>query len=418
MRDDRRPRLAVVFNPQVLVLQLVEAAAGARSFIWLVDRATADVDASSRLLRRMGTVLDITGLDVAQAAEQLASHAPDGIIAFDEVELMRAAAIGGCLGLPVQSTQTVTRLTNKLAQRQALQAAGLPTPGFWAVPAGADAATRESVCRDVRYPAVVKPQSGAGSRGTYRVADAAELARALDHEQQEGAVDLLVEQMLRDWWPRAERPYADFVSVESIVAHGEPSHLAVTGRGALDEPYRETGDFIPSNLPPDVTGEIMRVAGRAIEAIGARTGVFHTEVKVTPDGPYVIEVNGRVGGSIPEIFALATDRAHSFLDITCRVALGEALQFDAPVPCARVGYSIFQPPPLGATRIVRLDHLDEVRRVPGVDTLLINRQAGDPVDWREGYDSRLYSVYGAADDHEAMWASRRRVKEIVTAEFA
>jgi len=67
--------------------------------------------------------------------------------------------------------------------------------------------------------------------------------------------------------------------------------------------------------------------------------------------------------------------------------------------------------------LLRLDGLDEVRRVPGVDTLLVNRGPGDPLDWRDGYDSRLYSVYGRADDHEAMWAARRRIKDTVVAEF-
>src|SRR5262249_40042235 len=154
---------------------------------------------------------------------------------------------------------------------------------------------------------------------------------------------------LSDSWPRAERPYADFVSVESILARGRLSHVAVTGRSRLAEPYRETGDFIPSNLPRGTDDEIMQVPARAIGAGQADTGVFHTEVKVTPDGPCVIEVNGRVGGSIPEILALATEGAYSFLDIACRVALGEALHFDRPVHCPRVGYSIFEPPPLGAT---------------------------------------------------------------------
>lgn len=414
-RDDPRPRLAVVVDPQLLLLQLIETSAGRRRFIWLVDGTTVEFGVWQRVLKRFGTVVDITGLSAAEAVDRVAAHAPDGIIAFAEDELRRAAAIGGHLGLAVQSQDTVTRLTNKHAQRRALRAAGLPTPGFRAVPAGTDAGAQEAICREVHYPAVVKPQSGAGSRGTDRVGNAAELARELEQARE---VDLLVEEMLQDSWPRAERPYADFVSVESIVTRGELSHVAVTGRSRLAEPYRETGDFIPSNLPRETTDEIMHVAAGAIKATQADTGVFHTEVKVTPDGPCVIEVNGRVGGSIPEILALATDGEHSFLDIACRVALGEAVHFDGPVRCRRVGYSIFEPPPRSATRVLRLDGLDQVGRVSGVDTLLINRRPGDPVDWRDGYDARLYSVYGAADDHDAMWAARQRIKEIVVAEFA
>ena len=355
-RMGQRPRLAVVFSPQVLVLQLVEAAAGAREIIWLVDRSTSDVDGSLRLLKRIGRLVDITGLSIEESADLLAVHEPDGILAFAECELMRTALIGGRLGLPVQSPDTVMRLTNKPAQRQALQAAGLPSPGFWAVPVGSDAAVRSEVCRAVRYPAVVKPQAGEGSRGVYRVADADALWRMLERERGDGAGDLIVEELLGDSWSREQHPYADIVSVESIVACGQLSHVAVTGRMAFVEPFRETGDFIPSNMPVSVTDEVMDVAGRAVRAMGADTGVFHTEVKVTPQGPFVIEVNGRVGGSIPEILALATDHDFSFLDIVCRVALGHEMMFDAPLPCHRVGYSIFEPPPLGVTHVTRLDH--------------------------------------------------------------
>ena len=42
-----------------------------------------------------------------------------------------------------------------------------------------------------------------------------------------------------------------------------------------------------------------------IEALGVSTGCLHTEVKFTPDGPEIIEVNGRVGGGVPEMLERA-----------------------------------------------------------------------------------------------------------------
>ena len=415
--EKRRPRLAILFGPLVLVLQVVEAGAGAREIIWLVDRTITKVDDSMRLLKRLGRVVDITGLDPQQAAEQVAPHEPDGILAFAEAQLMRAAQIGAELGLPVQSVETVTRLTNKVAQREALRAAGLPIPAFWQVPADADEALHAEICAAAAFPVVVKPSAGVGSRGTYRVDDAAELARMLELERQEQTGDLIVEQMLRDGWPREREPYADFVSVESIVAHGRLSHLAVTGRSTLAEPYRETGHFIPSNVSSDVRAEVVELAGRAVRAMGSDIGIFHTEIKITPDGLFVIEVNGRIGGSIPEIFGLATDQQFSILDVACRVALGEPVRIDELVPCSRVGYSLWQPPPVEATRLARLDNMAEVRRIPGVHAMFVNKQAGDPLSWKAGWSSRLFTVYGAADDHAGMWAARRRVKDTVIAEF-
>src|SRR5215813_529032 len=107
----------------MLLLQLVETSVGRRRFVWLVDRTTVDFGVWQRVLKRFGSVVDVTGLSAAEAADQVAPHSPNGIIAFTEDELMRAASIGGHLGLTVQSEDTVTRLTNKHAQRRALRAA-------------------------------------------------------------------------------------------------------------------------------------------------------------------------------------------------------------------------------------------------------------------------------------------------------
>lgn len=406
-------RLAVMFNPRVSVLQLVEAAGGAWHPMWLVDREAAPVDDSLRLLSRLGAVIDITGLDAADRAARVGEYQPDGIIAFGESELMTAARIGAALGLPVNSTESVSRLTNKLVQRRALQDAGLRVPRFWAAQAGMDEAALRELVRAVSGPAIVKPQTGDGSRETYRAACNSALEQIL---RENDSTDLIVEELLPDAWNRAERPYADFVSVESVLADGQLHHLAVTGRGALAEPFMETGNFIPAQLPAGLDTQVIDLAGQAIAAIAPRTGCFHTEIKLTPDGPRIIEINGRIGGSIPELFQLAG--LPSLLNIACRAALGLPIAVDQwPAP-RRIGYSLVQPPPVWASRLSRLDHVEDVSGIPGVDAMSVNRLPGAKIDWREGYEGRIYLVYGAADDHDAMWAARRRIQETLTVEFS
>ena len=133
---------------------------------------------------------------------------------------------------------------------------------------------------------------------------------------------MVLEGYLADDPSRAGEPYADYVSVESVVAEGVISHLALTGRFPLAENFRETGFFIPAALNDDDQSAVLALATSAIEALGVTTGCLHTEIKFTPDGPRVIEVNGRVGGGVPEML----DRAAgvTLVEITLRVALGEA----------------------------------------------------------------------------------------------
>jgi len=103
-------------------------------------------------------------------------------------------------------------------------------------------------------------------------------------------------------------------------AAGEISHVAVTGRFPMAEPFRETGFFIPADLPQAHLEGALEVATAALRALGVRAGDCHTEIKFTPSGPQVIEVNGRLGGGIPEMLFHAS--GVSLLRLSMRVALG------------------------------------------------------------------------------------------------
>jgi biotin carboxylase len=407
-----------MFGPHVPILQLAELATDSRQLLWLIDRESEDVEAPLRVLNRLGTVVDITGLDADQAADRVARFSPDGIIAFADSDLMRASQIGIRLGLQVNSPDSVMKLTNKYAQRIALSAAGLPVPRFWPVPAHLNAASRDELLFDISFPVIVKPQEGAGSQDVLAAADRRAMRGILDANARcARPTKLIVEELLADGWSRLEHPYADFISVESIMSCGQLSHLAVTGRSRLQEPFIETGNFIPTNLADDVVDDVVQVAGRAIQALEATTGVFHTEIKITPNGPRVIEVNGRIGGTIPELLALATKQDVSLLDLACRVALGERIAVEGLLSCEQVGYSLRVPPPIDAVRLVQLDGVDTISHIPGVTAFEIMRGVGDPVDWRKGWDGCIYYALGAADSHEGMWQAREQVMRTVKVEF-
>src|SRR5271166_4285721 len=97
-----------------------------------------DVELMTRLLRRLGTVVDVAGLSPDTAAELIAVQAPDGILALHDGLLAWTAQIAERLSLPFHSVEVAERLTDKLIQRRALAAAGLGVPGFWPAPATDD----------------------------------------------------------------------------------------------------------------------------------------------------------------------------------------------------------------------------------------------------------------------------------------
>ncbi|MCC5335134.1 ATP-grasp domain-containing protein, partial [Staphylococcus aureus] len=67
----------------------------------------------------------------------------------------------------------------------------------------------------------------------------------------------------------------------------------------LVSPFRESGYIIPTSLEQEKVSEIESVATEALKALGVNNIVTHTEIKFTSEGPKIIEINGRPGGTVP-----------------------------------------------------------------------------------------------------------------------
>jgi biotin carboxylase len=405
-----RSRLAFVYHPRSFgTMAIAEAAQGICQLIWIVDTTDPEISSMVRLLRRLGEVVDVAGMSIGDAVAAIAASRPDGILALADSLLLWTARVSAQLDLRFISPEVAERLTDKYAQRVALQQAGLPVPGFWPIPDHDDdrdawAALEETA----RFPAVLKPRSGEGSRDVVRVESFPQLrAMVAETPATSGSIacELVLEEYLSDRPEAAGQQFADYVSVESVVSAGQISHLAITGRFPPAEPFRETGFFIPCAFEQDQCAAIADVATAAVQGVGVEVGVLHTEVKMTPEGPRVIEVNGRIGGGVPEMLADAT--GVELLPIAIRVALGESIVFDTMPPCTQIGYLLYVQAPLAMHTIRAVDGLDGLRATPGVLEVTLNRGPGRSVDWRAGNHGHVFSVRGSVASHELLNAIER-----------
>lgn len=392
------PKIAVMHHPDSLFpFDLVREIGGEAELLWVVDEAFDSDALTSSLLRRLGTVVDIGGLDLDEAARLLSTYQPDGVVSYVDDHLLRAAALASRLGFRYHTTEVAETLVDKRLQRAALVRSGIPGPRFWPIPTFATAAEIQSIASEVRYPAVLKPARGSGSRGIGLVRDVAELVAAIDAGTEDTAY--LVEEYLPDE-PDHDEWFASYVSVESVVSFGRVSHAAITGRFPLAEPFRETGNFVPAMPRRDLYRPVMEMVSEAIAALGISDAVIHTEIKFTPDGPKLIEVNGRLGGRPP--FVLRDVSNLNLFQTTCRVAAGVPVALDGLAECNAVGYWLMLQPPYSARRILSIDGIDEVAELAGVESVRLRREAGDAVDWREGTASHVVTVRGRAIDHETL----------------
>jgi biotin carboxylase len=350
------------------IFNLVEAASGLCRIVWVVGW---NEDAPSRILSRFGEVADVTGLDDSAVLEKLRGFQLNGIVVFSDAAMMLASVVAEGLGLQFHSQRTATILSDKLLQRQALANANIPGPAF----AGVNLSNFASV--NVPYPAVLKPRSGIGGRDTFLVRSVEDVSNAL-HRCAPSE-----EFILEEWLPdksNADQLFSDVVSVETVVRDGLMEHITVTGRFLFAPPFRETGSFLPSNLDQVDWDAAIGVASAAIRTIEIGHGFIHTEVKMTPRGPRIIEVNGRLGGGIHDLIQRLGGPALNIWAM--KLALGQDI---GPIPALAKSpvafFRIIVAPQL-AIALESVDGVSALNALPGIDDVRLNAQPGSALDSR------------------------------------
>lgn len=394
------PKLAVFWEDAAFSpLEIAQAARGLCRPVFVIGWSAQPVTFPLRLLGRLGDVVSLPGAGPAQAISALESSHLDGVIVFTDTPQCLAAAVAEHFGLRSHSPATALMLSDKLAQRQALSDAGLPIPAFWAVER-ATVVTRgaQALPADVRFPAVLKPRRGAGGRDTFLVRDRAELElRAAQCEDE----DLLLEEYIADCEPAVSALGSDVFSVETLVEEGRAHHICATGRFRFQPPFREAGAFLPSDLGPRDVDAAFALAGSAAKALGVVSGALHTEIKLSPSGPLLVEVNGRVGGNIPAM--MQRIGGPPFMALAMRLALGLPLGEPAPLASRPVSYLRWFRAPVGAGRVEAVEGADEARCLPGVHAVRVKYGAGDKIPWGARLDADfVVEVDGQVPDHAAL----------------
>ena len=411
-----RGRLAYVYHPRSFAtLLLANTARDLCDIVWVLDTSNDEAAGMARLLRRFGTVVDVAGLSVEDAAAAIAAEHPDGILALMDELLQWTSEVAERLDLPFHSPATARTLTDKFTQRAALRRAGLPTPRVWLLDEADPDTGLAAIEAEATFPVVLKPRIGVSSRDTL-LATSFEQLRAEFDEVHVGVDGVRRGFIVEEYIPDADHPvagegYAGYVSVEGFVSHGRTTPLAISGRTPMVPPFRETSLIIPGSLQPEDADAVVATALRAADAVGITLGFFHTEIKLTPTGPVVIEVNGRVGGGVPETMESAS--GIRVLDIAFRLALGDDVDVPPMPPADRVAYRLASHLPPDQHRVTAVEGLDELAAVPGVAHVTLNRGAGTSVDWREGSLGSVFDVYGTAADHDELLDVIRFIEERV-----
>jgi hypothetical protein len=402
-------------------LEVVQASTGWCTPVLVDSSAQPEGRATLASLSDLLPCVDLAAGGVRAVADELALLGVEGITTFSDDRIAVTAELAGRLGLPYHDIGTAAALRSKDEQRARLNAAGVSTTRF-AVVTAADIAKAVDT---VGLPAVLKPVSSSGSAFACRVDSADDIARELasggyppdralpaavraaaDAPRQLEELLVGVAHPGGDW-------LGDYVSVETLtLGPGKHHHLCVTDRLPVAYPLRETGLLLPSLLPAEAQDAVCALARRALDATGVHVGLSHVEIKLTPDGPRILEVNGRLGGFVPYLLRLVGD-----VDAV-RLALASAAGMPAGcVPDAFGGLALAYliQPPAHARAVRRLADARDLAAIAGVRRVDRHASAGQRTDFRTGTHGRLLTVWLSADTPRALRAAKEEVDAVLAA---
>ena len=241
---------------------------------------------------------------LASCVEQLA---PDAVVTFSTFYVATVAALAARLGLRFLSEHAAATCHDKIAARRALKAAGLPNPWFREITSEAEGAT-------IAYPCVMKPPADSGSTGVLLIENEQQfvehykrLASAATNDRgQKGSSSVLVEALL-------DGPEFSVETFGRRIIGITRKHLSAPPH------FVELGHDFPASVPGEAIEDCVL---RGLEAVGYDFGPAHTELRLTSNGPVIVEINPRLaGGMIPELVRLAT--GIDLIDTYLRARLGE-----------------------------------------------------------------------------------------------
>jgi biotin carboxylase len=217
----------------------------------------------------------------------------DGVVTVCDYYVDTVANVAHALKLPHAFSANVATERRKHLVRQALQRAGLPNPAFAITTSWAE--TREAGER-IGYPLIVKPSDLASSAFVRLARNDTELHdafTALDGFRQNFRA-----QPREPIWLLEEYMIGEEVSVEACTYRNETTIIGITDKSVTGSPYFiEDGHMFPARLDPALADAIGTLVRQALQAVGHDHGITHTEVKITSDGPRIVEINPRPPGN-------------------------------------------------------------------------------------------------------------------------
>lgn len=357
--------------------------------------------------------LVVSTLDQEEVLRQAFIYEPDVVITSTSDGPVRTAAyVNERLGKqPDLAYEDSLCATIKNYMRDRLKENHVPIPRYFTV--HNEKEFLEAI-QEMPGDMIVKPADNAGSRGVILlkkdpVSGRMESSNALEvyayskGNSRNGIV--MVEEFME----------GEEVSVESMTVNGETTVIAITDKMTTPPPYFvELGHVEPSHHPLLLQEQIKEVTKKAVSAIRLQNGPAHTEIKLTKEGPKIVELAARLGGDFitSRLVPLSTGvdmvgnsvilATGGKIDLENKVSQGAAIRF---IP--------------GEKGIIRNIYVPaELEKSQGVEEIVLYKKPGDCVDGTKSSNDRVGHVIATGKDAEEAFLRAADIVNKIKVEYS
>lgn len=333
----------------------------------------------------------VSTTDTEKVLEEAKKNKIDGIITIaSDRPMTTVAKVAKELDLIGIDEKTAINATNKSKMRDALKAYGVPIPMYFSVEDYDQYIKAIDNLRNKKYKCIVKPADNSGSRGIRLVEnyDIDQLKKIYDYcKKNSNSGKLVIEEYMQ----------GPEVSVETISRNGTCNVIQITDKLTTGAPYFvEMGHNQPSQLPINIIEKIKKVAIDANKAVGIENGPSHTEIKVTKDGPKIVELGARLGGDNITTHLVPYSTGINMVEASIKIAIGEEIDITKKIDMASAAR--YKKCDIG--KIIEISGIDEAREVSGIKDIKIVHKVGDYSNVIKSSNDRVCYVISQEDSVE------------------
>lgn len=212
----------------------------------------------------------------------------DRLEATVEAHILPAAHVRERTGIPGTTSRTAYLCRDKVAMKEVLRQAGVPTAASAGIASLAEA---HAFAAEHGYPVILKPRSAAGAAGTYRVDGPAELDRvAAECGLADGEATAIEE------FVEGHEGFYDTLAVEGHITHDFASHYYPNVLEAMRTRWVSPQIVATNRMDAPFYQEVRALGRRVVEALGIWTSATHMEFFIGPKGLRFSEIGCRPPG--------------------------------------------------------------------------------------------------------------------------